>query len=180
MLCCIGHFGRKLFLMPAPSQRQPLKPGQESVWDYPRPPRVESVSQRIRIEIAGVVLADSLQAVRVLETSHPPSYYIPYADLDMTRMYRTTRQTFCEFKGAAIYWTVKVGERVEQNCAWEYPQPAKGFESLHEHIAFYASRMDACFVGDEQVIPQQGDFYGGWVTSGIVGPFKGGPGTSGW
>jgi uncharacterized protein (DUF427 family) len=161
-------------------ERIPLQPGQESVWDYPRPPRVESVAKPIRVILNGETIANTIRAFRVLETSHPPVYYIPQADIRMECLIPTNRQTFCEFKGAASYWTVFVDDRVEPNAAWSYPAPRPGFEAIKDHVAFYASRMDACYVGDELVQPQEGDFYGGWITSNIVGPFKGAPGTWGW
>ena len=155
-------------------------PGQESVWDYPRPPRVEPVSLRVRVVFGGVTIADSRSAKRVLETSHPPSYYLPPEDVDMTHLAKTQQRSACEFKGAAVYWTVQVGDEVAQNAAWSYPDPATGFGAIRDHLAFYPSRMDACFLGDERVQAQAGDFYGGWITSDIVGPFKGEPGTWGW
>lgn len=165
--------------MPPANRVQP-QPGQESVWDYPRPPRLELTPKRIRAEFNGVTLFDTTRAYRVLETSHPPVYYIPQADIQMQYLSRTPRRTFCEFKGAASYWTVSVGDKTAPDCGWSYESPAPGFEPMAGYIAFYASRMDACYVGDEQVQPQPGDFYGGWITSDIVGPFKGGAGTWGW
>lgn len=162
------------------SSRPPTPPGKESVWDYPRPPRVEDVPRRIRVVFNGVVIADTLRAVRVLETSHPPVYYIPPEDIRIAYLQRTDRTSFCEFKGQASYYTVTVGERVAEDAAWGYDQPTAGYERIAGYVAFYASRVDACHVGDEQVAAQPGDFYGGWITSEIVGPFKGGPGTLGW
>jgi uncharacterized protein (DUF427 family) len=159
---------------------RPLEPGQESVWDYPRPPRVEPVSARIRVVFNEVTIADTVRAYRVLETSHPPSYYLPPADIRMDCLHPTAARSVCEWKGAASYWTIRVGERTSAEAGWSYAQPQRGFEAIRDHIAFYASRVDACYVGDEQVQAQQGDFYGGWITSAIVGPFKGGPGTWGW
>lgn len=161
---------------------KPIKPqqGQESVWDYPRPPRVEPTPKRIRVVFNGVVIADTTRALRVLETSHPPTYYIPKADIQMQYLAKTSRSTICEFKGRASYWTVAVNGAVAENAGWSYENPAAGYEAIAGHIAFYASRMDACFVDDEQVMAQAGDFYGGWITSDIVGPFKGGAGTWGW
>lgn len=161
-------------------QRQTPQDGQESVWDYPRPPRVEPVSERIRVIVNGVTVADSTNAYRVLETSHPPSYYIPQADIKMEHLTSTQRRTFCEFKGAASYWTITVGDRVERDAGWGYAQPSHGFEAITDHIAFYESRVDEAYVGAERVQAQAGDFYGGWITSKIVGPFKGGAGTQGW
>lgn len=156
------------------------KPGQESVWDYPRPPRVEKSDKLIRVVFNGEVIAETRNAYRVLETSHPPAYYIPQADIRMAFFKPTNRATFCEFKGQASYWTLTVGDKTEDNVAWSYAKPASGFEPITDHLALYPGRMDACYVDDEQVQAQAGDFYGGWITSDIVGPFKGGAGTWGW
>lgn len=161
---------------------EPIKPaeGQESVWDYPRPPRVEPVSSRLRVVFNGIIIADTVNGYRVLETSHPPAYYLPQADIQMQYFTQINRRTFCEFKGAASYWTIQVGDKIADAAAWGYLNPAPGFEAIAGHLSFYAGRMDACYVDDEQVQPQAGDFYGGWITSKIVGPFKGGAGTWGW
>lgn len=156
--------------------RTPPGPGQESVWDYPRPPRIEPVAARLRVELAGRTIADTVDGVRVLETSHPPVYYLPLADVADGVLEPTATRSFCEFKGSASYWTVRAGDRVEADAAWGYPD----HPTLTGRVAFYAGRMDACWVGDERAEPQPGGFYGGWVTSGVVGPFKGGPGTWGW
>lgn len=156
------------------------QPGQESVWDYPRPPRVEATAKRLRVVFNGVLIAETTRAHRVLETSHPPVYYIPQADLQMQYLCPTPRQTYCEFKGAASYWTVSVDGKTAENCGWSYENPAKGFEVIRGAIALYASHMEACYVDDERVQAQAGDFYGGWITQDIVGPFKGGAGTWGW
>lgn len=155
-------------------------PGQESVWDYPRPPRVEPSSKRIRVVFNGVTIADSTRALRVLETSHPPVYYLPPDDVKLAYFQRTSRSTYCEFKGAASYWTIVVADRTADNAAWSYEHPRPGYEAIAGYIAVYPGGMDACFVDDEQVQAQAGDFYGGWITSDIVGPFKGGAGTWGW
>ena len=155
-------------------------PGQESVWDYPRPPRVEPAVSEIRVEFGGEVIARSHRAVRVLETSHPPVYYVPLDDVRPEVPRPTSTATFCEFKGRARYYTVQVGDRVAGDAAWTYPDPSPGYEMLAGTVAFYPGRMDGCFVGDERVTPQAGDFYGGWITSQVVGPFKGGAGTRGW
>jgi uncharacterized protein (DUF427 family) len=155
-------------------------PGQESVWDYPRPPRLEETNKHIQVVLNGVVIADTHRAKRVLETSHPPVYYIPPEDVRMEYFTPTSRTTFCEWKGSASYYTIKVGDKTVVNGAWYYRQPSKGYESITNHIAFYPARMDACYVNNERVQSQEGDFYGGWVTSDIVGPFKGGPGTYRW
>ncbi len=163
------------------NKRIPPQRGQESVWDYPRPPRVEPVTERVRIICNGETIADTTRALRVLETSHPPVYYIPPEDMRMDLLARVPAyQTYCEFKGTAAYWTLRVGDRVVANAAWSYPAPSAGYESLKDYLAFYAGRVDECYVGAERVQPQAGDFYGGWITSKIVGPFKGGPGTRGW
>ncbi len=145
----------------------------ESVWDYPRPPRVEPTSRRIRVYFAGVLIADSTRALRVLETSHPPVYYIPPADIRMDLLEATARRTFCEFKGTASYWTVRAEGREALDAAWSYAKPDRAFEAITGHLAFYASRLDECFVDEERVTPQTGSFYGGWITAEIEGPFKG-------
>lgn len=161
---------------------QPQKPAanQESVWDYPRPPRLEPSSKRIRVVFNGETIADTTRALRVLETSHPPAYYIPQADIKMDYLTQTQRATYCEFKGRASYWTITVGDKIAQNGAWGYRSPNPGYEPLKGYIAFYLGKVDACYVDNERVQLQEGDFYGGWITSDIVGPFKGGPGTQGW
>lgn len=161
-------------------QRIEPGPGQESVWDYPRPPRLEDTSKHIQIVFNEVTIADTHQAKRVLETSHPPVYYIPPCDIKMEHMVLMPHSSWCEWKGRAAYYTVLVGERQEQNAAWFYPAPTATFATIKDYVAFYAHLMDACYVDGEQVQPQPGDFYGGWITSDIVGPFKGGPGTWGW
>jgi uncharacterized protein (DUF427 family) len=161
-------------------QRPIPLPHQESVWDYPRPPRVEPTSRRVRVIFNGITLVDTVRAIRVLETSHPPAYYLSPEDIQMNYLTPTPRRTFCEFKGAASYWTLRVGERTAENVAWSYQTPSPGFEAIRSYLAFYPGRVDACFVDEEQVAPQEGDFYGGWITSEIVGPFKGPPGTWGW
>ena len=155
-------------------------PGQESVWDYPRPPRVEPSSKQIKIIFNGITLAETQRSQRVLETSHPPVYYIPPEDIKMEYLMPTNRQSFCEWKGIAHYYTIIVGDKQIANTAWYYPEPTPAFASLKDYIAFYPSKMDACYVDGEKVQAQEGDFYGGWVTSNIVGPFKGGAGTWGW
>ena len=155
-------------------------PGQESVWDYPRPPRLEAVARRLRVEFAGRTIADSVAAYRVLETSHPPVYYLPPGDVDRDVLFPASGESFCEFKGRAIYFDLVVGERRAVEAAWAYPLPTRAFAPLAHHLAFYASRVDACYVDDERVAAQAGDFYGGWITHDVVGPFKGEPGTLGW
>jgi uncharacterized protein (DUF427 family) len=152
----------------------------ESVWDYPRPPRLDPSTSLVRVIFNGETIAETRRAIRVLETSHPPVYYIPREDIRMEWLTSTARTTFCEFKGAATYWTLTVADRVSPDVAWSYKHPAPGFEAITGHLAFYPARVDACYVDDEQVTPQEGGFYGGWITSEIEGPFKGAPGTRGW
>lgn len=152
----------------------------ESVWDYPRPPRVEPARSRVRVLFAGRVIADSGHALRVLETSHPPVYYIPQADIRMEYLAPAAGRSFCEFKGQAAYWTIAIEGQASEKAAWSYPAPSPAFAAIRDHLAFYASRVDECFVGDDRVQAQPGDFYGGWITPDIAGPFKGGPGTAGW
>jgi uncharacterized protein (DUF427 family) len=151
-------------------------PGQESVWDYPRPPRVEPVRQRIRITLGGRVVAETTDAVRLLETSHPPVYYLPRSAFAEGVLTPAEGSSVCEYKGQARYLSVGSANR----AAWFYPEPNPGFEALRDRVAVYPSAMDSCEVGDELVTPQEGDFYGGWITSAVVGPFKGAPGTWGW
>jgi uncharacterized protein (DUF427 family) len=154
--------------------------GQESVWDYPRPPRLEKVSARLRVVFNGQPIADTVAGYRVLETSHPPVYYLPSADIEQPYLHAAQGSSWCEFKGHAKYWSLDVGGNKSINAAWSYPAPSPGFAEIAGYLAFYASRVDECWVDDERVQPQQGDFYGGWITSRIVGPFKGGAGTRGW
>ena len=154
--------------------------GKESVWDYPRPPRLEPVSERIRIVFADVTIADSISAFRVLETSHPPNYYLPLDDVLDGVLTRSPGSSFCEWKGEAHYFDVIGGGHRIRGGAWGYTEPTAEFEPIAGHVAFYCTPMEACFVGDEQAVPQPGGFYGGWITSGVTGPFKGEPGTNGW
>ena len=154
--------------------------GQESVWDYPRPPRVEPSSERIVVNLNGAVIAETTDAVRVLETSHPPVYYIPIAAFVPGVLVAARGTTFCEFKGEAEYWDVVSGNVVAARAGWSYPHPAPGYELLANRVAVYPGKMDSCTVNGEQVRAQEGDFYGGWITSRIVGPFKGALGTWGW
>ena len=155
-------------------------PGQESVWDYPRPPRVEPVHRPVRVEFGGHVLAASERALRVCETSSPPVYYVPSEDVATEWLEASDRRSSCEWKGTAHYWHARMGDRFVADVGWSYPQPDSGFEALRDHVAFYPGRVAACFVGDERVKAQAGDFYGGWITAEIVGPFKGDPGSEDW
>ena len=162
------------------SKDRPSAVAQESVWDYPRPPRLEPVGKRLRVVLNGVTIADTNNGKRVLETSHPPVYYFPRQDVRMDLLTRADGTTFCEWKGIAHYHDVTADGRRARRAAWSYPEPTGAFVDIRDHLAFYAHLMDACFVGDEQARPQTGSFYGGWITDAIAGPFKGGPGTRGW
>ncbi|PYP66617.1 MAG: hypothetical protein DMD36_16980 [Gemmatimonadetes bacterium] len=155
-------------------------PGQVSVWDFPRPPRIEPVAPRVRVEYGGRVIAETTAALRVCETSSPPTYYIPPADIAPGSLEPSERTSFCEWKGVASYWTVTAGGRRAKDAAWSYRAPDPGYETIKDYVAFYPRRMDACWVGDHRVEPQPGFYYGGWITPEIVGPFKGAPGTEGW
>lgn len=155
-------------------------PGQESVWDYPRPPRLEPSRRRVRVVLGGVTVADSTRAYRVLETSHPPVLYVPREDCAAGALVPAAGSSTCEWKGRAEYLTVRAGGREAERAAWSYPSPAAAFAPIAGHVAFYPSAMDACYLDDERVRAQEGDFYGGWITDDIVGPFKGAPGTWGW
>ena len=151
------------------------------MWDYPRPPRVEPTPDRIVVEHGGRVGADTTAALRVLETSQPPTYYVPAADVDGALLVPSAATaTVCEWKGVAAYLDVVVGATVAAAAAWTYVEPWAGFEAIAGHLAFYAQRLDRCTVAGEVVQANEGGFYGGWITSKVVGPFKGGPGSSGW
>ena len=154
--------------------------GQESVWDYPRPPRLEKVGERLRVTFQGKTIADTVAGYRVLETSHPPVYYIPPQDLAQPYLRPALGSSWCEFKGHAKYWSLDVDGMCVKNAAWSYPAPSQAFTDIAGYLAFYATRVDECWVGEERVQPQEGDFYGGWITSRVVGPFKGGVGTRVW
>ncbi|MDJ0335607.1 DUF427 domain-containing protein [Salinibacterium sp. G-O1] len=155
-------------------------PGQESVWDYPRPPRVEPSTERIVVTLGGRVIAETTDSVRVLETSHPPVYYLPRSAFVDGSLVAAAGSSFCEFKGAAKYLSVVSPDATAERAAWYYPTPTPGFEALVDKVAVYPSAMDSCVVAGETVQAQAGDFYGGWITSRVVGPFKGGAGTAGW
>ena len=152
----------------------------EDVWAYPRPPALQPVDRPVRILFAGSVIASTDMALRVLETSHPPVYYLPPGAFADGVLEPAAGTSFCEWKGLARYWSIRAGGRAALRVAWSYPEPTAAFAALRDHVAVYAGPMDACFVGDEQVTPQPGGFYGGWVTRDLKGPFKGGPGSMGW
>jgi len=155
-------------------------PGQESVWDYPRPPLVEPVQRNIRVEFGGVIIAGTERAYRVIETSSPPVYYIPQEDIHMEFLIPVQKTALCEWKGISQYWSVRAGRRHVNDAAWSYPDPWEGYALIQNHIAFNAGKMDACYVDDQRVLPQPGSYYGGWITPDIVGPFKGGSGSNLW
>ncbi len=161
-------------------RRDPVGPGQESVWDYPRPPSAEVTPRRVVVEIGGQVVADTTRAVRVCETSHPPVYYVPREDVVPGVLEQARGSSYCEWKGAATYWDVVVDGRRHASAGWSYERPTPGYEHLRGAVAFYPSRVDRATVDGEQVRSQAGDFYGGWITDEVVGPFKGEPGTLGW
>jgi uncharacterized protein (DUF427 family) len=161
-------------------QRIEPGPGQESVWDYPRPPRCEPTSAAISVEFGGVVVANSSRAWRVLETSQPPAYYLPPDDVDTSLLADCTQQSFCEWKGMATYSDVVVGDRRAAGATWRYLDPTPAFVDITGFYAFYAQLMDTCRVDGEEVVANEGAFYGGWITSAVVGPFKGGAGSALW
>jgi uncharacterized protein (DUF427 family) len=164
----------------APATRVMPQPGQESVWDYPRPPRVERSDEDVVVVLGGQVVARTREALRVLETSHPPTYYLPYASFAEGALVPVSGTTFCEFKGTASYFDVVGGSRRAARAGWAYRHPSAGYEAILGHVAVMPGLMDRCTVDGEVVEPQAGGFYGGWITSRVVGPFKGGPGTVGW
>ncbi|MGB5709767.1 MAG: DUF427 domain-containing protein [Waterburya sp.] len=183
-------------------QRIEPQPGQESVWDYPRPPRLERCLYTTRVQCAKryplgrlasqspkqikvvfneMTIADSCNTYRVLETSHPPVYYIPPEDIQMEYLEAVNfGRTFCEWKGLAAYYNLNVKNQKVINAAWYYPQPTTAFLPIKDYVAFYPSKMDACYVDGELVKAQAGNLYGGWITQDIVGPFKGEAGSQGW
>ncbi len=158
----------------------PVAAGQESVWAYPRPAIAEAISAHVVIEHAGVIIADTRSSIRTLETSHPPSYYIPPGDIAPGVLRRAPGSSLCEWKGAAIYFDIVIGDIVLASVGWSYPHPTAPFAALKDHVAFYARPFDRCSIDGESVTPQPGDFYGGWITSTVAGPFKGVPGSRDW
>lgn len=154
-------------------------PGQESVWDYPRPPRMESDVRRVEVRSGGVLVAESRRALRVLETASPPTFYLPRDDVRVEYLVPSERGSFCEWKGRASYWSLRIGEQFIEAAGWSYPSPLAGYEAIANYLSFYPSRTE-CRVDGRLVEAQPGGFYGGWVTPEIVGPFKGDPGTDWW
>jgi uncharacterized protein (DUF427 family) len=163
-----------------PVRPDPVGPGQESVWDYPRPPSADVTDRHVVVEFADRVVADTRRAIRVCETSHPPVFYIPRDDVVEGVLHRAGGGSWCEWKGAATYWDLVVDGRRAGAVAWSYEDPSDGYEHLRGAVAFYPGRVDRALVDDEQVRPQPGFFYGGWITGEVVGPFKGEAGTLGW
>jgi uncharacterized protein (DUF427 family) len=155
-------------------------PGQESVWDYPRPPRVEPSPETVEITLGGEVVARSTRTLRVLETSHPPTYYVPVADFEPGVLRPVNGTTYCEWKGQAAYFDLVTERRTAPRAGWTYPTPTNGFEVLLDHVAVMPGQVDGCTVDGERVRPQAGGFYGGWITDRVAGPFKGEPGSHGW
>jgi uncharacterized protein (DUF427 family) len=155
-------------------------PGQESVWDYPRPPRLERTTHHVEVILGGVVIARTSSPLRVLETSHPPTYYLPVADFVPGALRRAGGGSLCEWKGRASYMDLVGGDAVAERAGWFYPSPTPAFAAIIDHLALYPALMDRCTVDGEVVVAQPGGFYGGWVTSKVVGPFKGDPGTMFW
>lgn len=155
-------------------------PGQESVWEFSRPSVAQPVDALLRVVLDGRVIAETRRGIRTIETSHPPTYYFPPDDVVLGVLTRAVGTSFCEWKGAAIYFDVAAGDTLRRKAAWAYPNPKRAFSTIRDHVAFYAGAMDACFVDGEQVLPQAGGFYGGWITSAVAGPFKGIPGSNGW
>ena len=166
--------------MPARPIPEPIAPGQESVWDYPRPPVVRASDEQIVVVLGGVEICETTTSLRVLETSHPPTYYLPRTAFSEGALVPGKGHTFCEWKGEASYLDVVGGDRVATRAAWHYPQPDPAYAALRGHIAIYPGAMDRCLVDGELVVPQPGGFYGGWITSAVTGPFKGIPGSRGW
>ena len=158
----------------------PVGPGQESVWAYPRPPRVEPSTDSVEVWVGGVRIALATRSWRVLETSHPPTYYLPREAFAEGALRPAEGSSYCEWKGMAEYWDVVMGDVVLPRVGWSYPDPSPAFAALRDHIAFYAGPFDRCSVDGEKVIPQPGGFYGGWITSKVSGPFKGVPGSRFW
>ena len=158
----------------------PVAPGQESVWDYPRPPALRAVDSLVTVVLGGVEICETTASVQYLETSHPPTYYLPREAFVAGSLKETGGQSYCEWKGEAAYLDVHGGGKVARRAAWTYLSPTPRYAALRGMIALYPGQMDYCLVDGERVEPQPGSFYGGWITGAVSGPFKGGPGSQGW
>jgi uncharacterized protein (DUF427 family) len=156
------------------------KSGQESVWDFPRPAIAEQVSSHLKIVHHGVIIAETRRSVRTLETSHPPTYYFPREDIALDLLSSSNQSSQCEWKGIATYFDASIKGEIFRDVAWSYPKPTKSFQMLTNYIAFYCAPFDNCWVDGEKAVPQPGQFYGGWITSKLAGPFKGIPGSQFW
>ena len=154
-------------------------PGQESVWDYPRPPAIVGDNRLVQVRLDGTLVAETRNAKRVLETASPPTFYLPPESVGLAYLRPDAGHSFCEWKGRASYFSVCVGDRCAEQAAWCYPEPLAPFNAIKDYLAFYPGRV-ACYVDGQRVRAQAGGFYGGWITPEIVGPFKGEPGTGGW
>jgi uncharacterized protein (DUF427 family) len=166
--------------MPARPVPEPIAPGQESVWDYPRPPVIRASDEEIIVILGGVEICETRTSWRILETSHPPTYYLPRSAFIEGSLRPARGTSFCEWKGRAAYLDVIGGSKIAPRAAWYYPQPDGRYAAIVDHVALYAGAMDECLIDGERVVPQPGGFYGGWITSNVSGPFKGGPDTEGW
>jgi uncharacterized protein (DUF427 family) len=155
------------------------QPGQESVWDYPRPPRIEIDSREVVVRVGNTLIARTQSAARILETASPPTFYVPASDVDMTQLEAAAGSSFCEWKGEARYWSVRAAGQLLEHVAWSYPEPHPAFAVIRDYVSFYPARVE-CFVGGVRAQPQPGRFYAGWITPELVGPFKGEPGSQGW
>lgn len=162
-----------------PEFAQAPQPGQESVWDYPRPPRCVLDSRQITVRLGEVLIAQTTAAIRVLETASPPTIYIPPSDVCFDSLESAPSQSFCEWKGAATYWSLRTAAGPLKNIGWSYSSPVPSFAAIKDYLSFYPRQVE-CYIDSQRVRGQDGGFYGGWVTDEIVGPHKGAPGTSGW
>lgn len=155
-------------------------PDQESVWDYPRPPAISPSTEQVRIVQNGQTIASTRDAIRILETSQAPAFYIPRADIAQDILAISRQRSFCEWKGMATYWHIHLGNHTITDVGWSYERPTPDYEAIKGYLAFYAQRLDECWVGDDKVYPNAGSFYGGWITTKVSGPFKGAAGSLGW
>ncbi|MEO5894107.1 MAG: DUF427 domain-containing protein [Vicinamibacterales bacterium] len=172
-------YGWRYYGQQRPSFAAEPGPGQESVWDYPRPPRIEADGREVVVRVANIVVARTRRAQRVLETASPPTFYVPRSDVAAEYLQPAPGASYCEWKGSARYWSVSAASMVLEAVGWSYDDPRPGFEAIRGHLSFYPARIE-CLVDGIRVLGQPGGFYGGWVTPEIIGPFKGDPGSSGW